>query len=72
MRSLLGAQQVFIQGFCSYLFSFTLYFYNKTDFFCLCFSLNAIREVAARCPLAINEDLLQDLSQYKTHKDKSK
>uniref|UniRef100_A0A669ED44 Protein SDA1 n=1 Tax=Oreochromis niloticus TaxID=8128 RepID=A0A669ED44_ORENI len=34
--------------------------------------LNAIREVAARCPLAINEDLLQDLSQYKTHKDKSK
>uniref|UniRef100_A0AAX7VP46 Protein SDA1 n=1 Tax=Astatotilapia calliptera TaxID=8154 RepID=A0AAX7VP46_ASTCA len=33
--------------------------------------LNAIREVAARCPLAINEDLLQDLSQYKTHKDKN-
>lgn len=33
MRSLLGAQQVFIQGLCSYLFSFTLYFYNKTDFF---------------------------------------
>lgn len=37
----------------------------------VCFSLNAIREVAARCPLAVNEDLLQDLSQYKTHKDKS-
>ncbi|XP_028318497.1 protein SDA1 homolog [Gouania willdenowi] len=33
--------------------------------------LNAIREVAARCPLAITEDLLQDLAQYKTHKDKN-
>uniref|UniRef100_A0A3B5KZB1 Protein SDA1 n=1 Tax=Xiphophorus couchianus TaxID=32473 RepID=A0A3B5KZB1_9TELE len=32
--------------------------------------INAIREVAGRCPLAINEDLLQDLTQYKTHKDK--
>lgn len=34
-------------------------------------SINAIKEVAARCPLAISEDLLQDLAQYKTHKDKS-
>ncbi|XP_053702265.1 protein SDA1 homolog [Synchiropus splendidus] len=33
--------------------------------------INAIKEVAARCPLAINEDLLQDLSQYKTHKNKN-
>uniref|UniRef100_A0A8C6KJI8 Protein SDA1 n=1 Tax=Nothobranchius furzeri TaxID=105023 RepID=A0A8C6KJI8_NOTFU len=33
--------------------------------------LNAIKEVAARCPLSITEDLLQDLSQYKTHKDKN-
>uniref|UniRef100_A0A671V7H0 Protein SDA1 n=1 Tax=Sparus aurata TaxID=8175 RepID=A0A671V7H0_SPAAU len=33
--------------------------------------INAIKEVAARCPLAINEDLLQDLAQYKTHKDKN-
>ncbi|XP_066566992.1 protein SDA1 homolog [Amia ocellicauda] len=33
--------------------------------------INAIREVAARCPLAITEDLLQDLAQYKTHKDKN-
>ena len=33
--------------------------------------MNAIKEVAARCPLAINEDLLRDLAQYKTHKDKS-
>lgn len=33
--------------------------------------INAIKEVAARCPLAINEDLLQDLSLYKIHKDKN-
>ncbi|XP_070780639.1 protein SDA1 homolog isoform X2 [Enoplosus armatus] len=33
--------------------------------------INAIKEVAARCPLAITEDLLQDLAQYKTHKDKN-
>ncbi|KAM4532784.1 protein SDA1 homolog [Fundulus diaphanus] len=33
--------------------------------------INAIKEVAGRCPLAINEDLLQDLAQYKTHKDKN-
>ena len=33
--------------------------------------MNAIREVAARCPLAINEELLRDLALYKTHKDKS-
>uniref|UniRef100_A0A8C9W624 Protein SDA1 n=1 Tax=Scleropages formosus TaxID=113540 RepID=A0A8C9W624_SCLFO len=34
--------------------------------------INAIREVAARCPLAMTEDLLQDLAQYRMHKDKSK
>ncbi|XP_076614154.1 protein SDA1 homolog [Chaetodon auriga] len=33
--------------------------------------INAIKEVTARCPLAITEDLLQDLAQYKTHKDKN-
>lgn len=33
--------------------------------------INAIKEVVARCPLAITEDLLQDLTQYKTHKDKN-
>lgn len=42
---------------------------NLTPF--LYSSINAIKEVAARCPLAVNEDLLQDLAQYKTHKDKS-
>ncbi|KAK9532516.1 hypothetical protein VZT92_009896 [Zoarces viviparus] len=33
--------------------------------------INAIKEVTARCPLAITEDLLQDLAQYKIHKDKN-
>lgn len=33
--------------------------------------INAIKEIVARCPLAITEDLLQDLAQYKTHKDKN-
>ncbi|XP_070706421.1 protein SDA1 homolog [Pempheris klunzingeri] len=33
--------------------------------------INAIKELTARCPLAITEDLLQDLAQYKTHKDKN-
>ncbi|XP_067041403.1 protein SDA1 homolog [Acropora muricata] len=33
--------------------------------------LNAVREVSARCPLAMTEDLLQDLVLYKKSKDKS-
>ncbi|XP_053559374.1 protein SDA1 homolog [Bombina bombina] len=33
--------------------------------------INAIKEITARCPLAMTEDLLQDLVQYKTHKDKN-
>ncbi|XP_051533853.1 protein SDA1 homolog [Myxocyprinus asiaticus] len=33
--------------------------------------INAIKEVVARCPLSISEDLLQDLTQYKSHKDKN-
>jgi len=32
--------------------------------------LNAIRELCARCPLVMSEDLLRDLSEYKTYKDK--
>jgi len=32
--------------------------------------LNAIRELCARCPLVMSEDLLKDLSEYKTYKDK--
>lgn len=33
--------------------------------------INAIKEVAARCPLSITGELLQDLALYKTHKDKN-
>ena len=33
--------------------------------------LNAIREICARCPLAMSEDLLGDLVQYRTYKDKA-
>ena len=33
--------------------------------------LNSIREISARCPLAMNEDLLGDLVQYNTYKDKA-
>lgn len=32
--------------------------------------LNAVREICARCPLVMNEDLLQDLSEYKKARDK--
>jgi len=32
--------------------------------------LNAVREVCVRCPLSMGGDLLQDLVQYKTHRDK--
>nr|XP_055036706.1 protein SDA1 homolog isoform X1 [Misgurnus anguillicaudatus] len=33
--------------------------------------INAIKEMVARCPLSMSEDLLQDLAQYKSHKDKN-
>ncbi|XP_064608416.1 protein SDA1 homolog isoform X2 [Liolophura sinensis] len=33
--------------------------------------LNAVREICARCPLSMTEDLLRDLAQYKSHKDKA-
>uniref|UniRef100_A0A6I8N816 Protein SDA1 n=1 Tax=Ornithorhynchus anatinus TaxID=9258 RepID=A0A6I8N816_ORNAN len=33
--------------------------------------INAIKEITARCPLAMTEDLLQDLALYKTHRDKN-
>ncbi|GFO15983.1 protein sda1 homolog [Plakobranchus ocellatus] len=33
--------------------------------------LNAVREICARCPLAMSDDLLQDLVQYRTHRDKA-
>ncbi|KAJ8681474.1 hypothetical protein QAD02_017261 [Eretmocerus hayati] len=33
--------------------------------------LNAVREICARCPLAMDEDLLRDLVQYKTYRERS-
>jgi len=33
--------------------------------------LNAIREICSRCPLAMTRDVLQDLTQYKSYKEKS-
>ncbi|XP_015675645.1 protein SDA1 homolog [Protobothrops mucrosquamatus] len=33
--------------------------------------INAIKEISARCPLAMTVDLLQDLVQYKSHKNKT-
>ena len=35
------------------------------------FRINAVREICGRCPLAISEDLLRDLVQYKNHNMKS-
>merc|ERR1712106_1228858 len=32
--------------------------------------LNAIREICARCPLVMSEEILRDLVEYKTYKDK--
>jgi protein SDA1 len=32
--------------------------------------LNTVREMCARCPLVMTQELLADLSQYRTHKDK--
>ncbi|KAL2313906.1 Protein sda1 [Schizosaccharomyces pombe] len=36
----------------------------------VCAGINAIREVCARAPLAMTPDLLQDLTEYKSSKDK--
>ncbi|KAM6440964.1 protein SDA1 homolog [Liasis olivaceus] len=33
--------------------------------------INAIKEISARCPLAMTEDLLQDLAQYRSHNNKN-
>ena len=35
------------------------------------FSLNTIREICSKCYLAMDEDLLHDLSKYKSYRDKS-
>ena len=33
--------------------------------------LNAVREMCVRCPLVLSEDLLRDLTGYKSYHDKS-
>lgn len=33
--------------------------------------MNAVREICARCPLVMTEDLLRDLSQYKNYRERS-
>nr|XP_018913921.1 PREDICTED: protein SDA1 homolog isoform X1 [Bemisia tabaci] len=42
---------------------------NSTD--AMAIGLNAIRELCARCPLVMNEDLLKDLIGYSRYRDKS-
>lgn len=42
---------------------------NSSDVMAI--GLNAVREICARCPLAMGEDLLRDLALYKLYKEKS-
>lgn len=42
---------------------------NSSD--AIAIGLNAVKEITARCPLAITEDLIRDLAQYKNHREKA-
>ncbi|XP_055595549.1 protein SDA1 homolog [Uranotaenia lowii] len=42
---------------------------NSSDVMAI--GLNAVREICVRCPLAMNEDLLRDLTMYKNYKERS-
>lgn len=42
---------------------------NSSDVMAI--GLNAVKEICTRCPLSISEDLLKDLAQYKSYKDRS-
>lgn len=42
---------------------------NSSDVMAI--GLNAVREICNRCPLAISEDLLRDLTEYKNYKERS-
>lgn len=42
---------------------------NSSDVMAI--GLNAVREICLRCPLAMSEDLLRDLAQYKTYRERS-
>lgn len=52
----------------SYILSNNIKILFKAYFY---FSLNAIREICSRCPLAMEEDLLRDSAQFKTYRDRS-
>lgn len=42
---------------------------NSSDVMAI--GLNAVKEICARCPLAMDEDLLKDLADYKSYRDRS-
>lgn len=42
---------------------------NSSDVIAI--GMNAVREICARCPLAMNEDLIRDLTQYKNYRERS-
>ncbi|KAF5307830.1 hypothetical protein FQR65_LT18330 [Abscondita terminalis] len=42
---------------------------NSSDVMAI--GLNAVREICTRCPLAMSEDLLRDLVEYKNYRDRS-
>lgn len=42
---------------------------NSSDVMAI--GLNAVREICVRCPLSLSEDLLRDLVQYKSYRDRS-
>lgn len=42
---------------------------NSSD--AMAIGLNTVRELCARCPLAMTEELLQDLVEYRTYRDRS-
>ncbi len=48
-----------------------VFYIKRKNIFCFLFSLNTIREICSKCYLAMDEDLLHDLSKYKSYKDKS-
>lgn len=42
---------------------------NSSDVIAI--GMNAAREICSRCPLAMNEDLMRDLAQYKNYRERS-
>nr|XP_027197085.1 protein SDA1 homolog isoform X1 [Dermatophagoides pteronyssinus] len=44
---------------------------ERNSFEVMAVGINSIREICARCPFAMNEDLLQDLVEYSSFKDKN-